>query len=309
VPQDDLSVELVAAARSSVIVDRVSTTVAIVVLILIAIGMLWMVRQKAARKLEDARWDARRRVERLGGQVLNLVGTDDASKQAMADAAERFNAAGAQLEQVRSIAQAKQVIQTAGEGLHHIRIARKAMGLDPGPADVVGVLSHWRATRKLADARSQARRWVERLGAQVLHLVGTDDLSKQALADAAERYSTASALLEHARRPAHAREAANIALEGLYYSRAARTTMGLDAGPVLPRLVDQLLAGTISTECNVDVGGRAFSASPAPSQRHRHYFPGGTVAGQRVPAGWYSESVAAVRGASVPFRQRLRLRR
>ena len=151
-PQGDLVDEPVAAARSSVTVDRVSTTLTIVVLILVAIGMVWMVRQKLARKLDDARSDARRWVERLGGQVLNLVGTDDVSKQALADAAERFNAAGAQLEQVRSIAQAKQVIQTAGEGLHHIRVTRRAMGLDPGPADVVGVLSHWRATRKLADA-------------------------------------------------------------------------------------------------------------------------------------------------------------
>jgi hypothetical protein len=37
------------------------------------------------------------------------------------------------------------------------------------------------------------------------------------------------------------------------------------------------------------VEGHAYSASPAPSERNRHYYPGGTVAGRPVPQGWYSE--------------------
>ena len=36
--------------------------------------------------LEDSKADARRWIERLGGQVMNLDGTDAASKQALADA-------------------------------------------------------------------------------------------------------------------------------------------------------------------------------------------------------------------------------
>ena len=38
-------------------------------------------------------------------------------------------------------------------------------------------------TRELDDARADARRWVERLGGQVLALTGTDPASRQALAD------------------------------------------------------------------------------------------------------------------------------
>ena len=81
----------------------------LVVLALIVVGFLWLVRQRSAaqtREFEDAKSEARRWVERLGGQVLNLVGTDDASKQALADAAERYTAAGSQMEQTRSVAQA-----------------------------------------------------------------------------------------------------------------------------------------------------------------------------------------------------------
>ena len=47
-----------------------------------------------AASLADAKADARRLIERLGGQVINLSGTDDASKQALADASERYTAAG-----------------------------------------------------------------------------------------------------------------------------------------------------------------------------------------------------------------------
>ncbi|MBS7548653.1 DUF1542 domain-containing protein, partial [Dietzia sp. Marseille-Q0999] len=45
------------------------------------------------RHLEDYRAEASRWIERLGGQVFNLDGTDEASKQAMADASERYTAA------------------------------------------------------------------------------------------------------------------------------------------------------------------------------------------------------------------------
>ena len=56
---------------------------------------------RQAASLADAKADARRVIERLGGQVLNLTGTDDASKQALADASERFTAASSQREMGR----------------------------------------------------------------------------------------------------------------------------------------------------------------------------------------------------------------
>ena len=108
----------------------------LLVVVAIIAGVVWLVRQQQAtkaRELDDAKTEARRWVERLGGQVLNLVGTNDAAKQALADAAERYTAAGSQMDQARSAAQARRVTETAYEGLYYVRAARSAMGLDPGP--------------------------------------------------------------------------------------------------------------------------------------------------------------------------------
>ena len=143
--------------------------------------------------------------------------------------------------------------------------------------------------RELDDARFEARRWVERLGGQIYILEGSDPASKQALADASERHNAAAAQLEQLNTPAQARQVTETAYEGLYYVRAARTAMGLDPGPELPALPGQQRAGTVSESRNVEVEGKDYSASPDPSQRNRHYYPGGVVAGRPVPQGWYSE--------------------
>ena len=144
-------------------------------------------------------------------------------------------------------------------------------------------------TRELEDAKSEARRWVERLGGQVLNLVGTNEASKQALSDAAERYNAAGSQLAQARTIAQARQVTETAYEGLYYVRAARTAMGLDPGPELPPLPGQRQAGAVTEERQVEVEGHHYSAAPVPSDRNPHYYPGGVIAGRPVPAGWYSE--------------------
>ena len=123
----------------------------------------------------------------------------------------------------------------------------------------------------------------------MLALTGTDPASKQALADAAERYNAAGSQMDQVQSVAQARQVTETAYEGLYYVRAARTTMGLDPGPELPSLPGQGRAGAVSEDRTVDVDGHAYSASPNPSGRNRHYYPGGTVAGRPVPQGWYSE--------------------
>lgn len=143
--------------------------------------------------------------------------------------------------------------------------------------------------RELENERSEARRWVERLGGQVLNLVGTDEASKQALADAAERYTAAGSQMDQVKTAPQARGVTETAYEGLYYVRAARTAMGLDPGPELPPLPGQQRAGAVSEDRDIDVEGHAYSASPHPSQCNSHYYPGGTVAGRPVPRGWYSE--------------------
>lgn len=139
------------------------------------------------------------------------------------------------------------------------------------------------------DHRAEAARWVERLGGQVLNLDGTDEASKQAMADASERYTAAATELEDARTPVQARLAKDTALEGLYYVRAAREIMDMDPGPELPKTDGQDRAGQVTEDRTVDFEGRTLSASAEPSDQNPHYYPGGVVAGRPVPAGWYSE--------------------
>src|ERR1700740_2631406 len=110
----------------------------LIVLVVAAVGLAIYSSSRAsgsrnAASLADAKADARRVIERLGGQVLNLTGSDDASKQAMADASERYNAAASQIEQATSVRQAQLAKESAVEGLYYVRAARQAMGMDPGP--------------------------------------------------------------------------------------------------------------------------------------------------------------------------------
>jgi hypothetical protein len=94
--------------------------------------MFW--RRRKERQLADARAEALRWYDRLGGQIANLPpGETAATKQSMVDAGERYNAAGAQLDRADSPKQYELARETALEGLAYIRAARTAMGLDPGP--------------------------------------------------------------------------------------------------------------------------------------------------------------------------------
>jgi hypothetical protein len=107
------------------------------VVALVAVGAFLVLRSQTtarqSRELADARADAQRWYERLGGQLMNLHGDDPAVRQALADASERYNAAGSQLEQARTARQYELARETALEGLAYIRAARTAMGIDPGP--------------------------------------------------------------------------------------------------------------------------------------------------------------------------------
>lgn len=143
--------------------------------------------------------------------------------------------------------------------------------------------------QRLEDAKADARRWVERLGGQVMNLVGTNEAAKQALADASERYTAAGSQMEQATTAEQSRLVKQTAMEGLYYVRAARLAMDMDPGPELPSDPERERAGKVTEDRRVDVEGRAYEASPAPSDATPHYYPGGRVAGRPVPQGWYSE--------------------
>lgn len=89
------------------------------------------------RVLDDARAEARHWVERLGGELLVLDGSvaqpGTGRAAGLAEAAERFTAAGAELGAARTPRQCRIAQDTAVEGLHHVRTARRSLGLDPGP--------------------------------------------------------------------------------------------------------------------------------------------------------------------------------
>ena len=77
--------------------------------------------------------------------------------------------------------------------------------------------------------------------------------------------------------------------------RAARSAMGLDPGPELPPLPGQQRAGEVSEARDVEVEGHRYGASPNPTGRNTHYYPGGTVAGRPVPARLVLRAVVAAR--------------
>src|SRR5690606_3252763 len=112
--------------------------VLLLLLVLLVGGAFWWWQKepkaRQERELSDAAAEARRWYERLGGQIMNLEGgSDPAVRQALADASERYNAAGSQLEQARTPHQYRLARETALEGLMYVRAARIAMGIDPGP--------------------------------------------------------------------------------------------------------------------------------------------------------------------------------
>lgn len=146
-----------------------------------------------------------------------------------------------------------------------------------------------RRARELEDAKAEARRWVERLGGQVMSLVGTDIASKQALADASERFTAAGSQMDQANTTQQARLVTQTAMEGLHYVRAAREAMGMDPGPAVPDIAGHSQAGKVTEDRRVTVEGHNYATSPRPGAGTPHYYPGGMVAGRPVPQGWYSE--------------------
>jgi hypothetical protein len=108
-----------------------------VMFILVVACLALAARAHRRRRLDDARAQARHWVERLGGELFVLDGavvrSGAVGPAGLAEAAERFAAASAELSAATSPRQCRIAEGTAGEGLHHIRTARRSLGLDPGP--------------------------------------------------------------------------------------------------------------------------------------------------------------------------------
>jgi hypothetical protein len=91
-------------------------------------------RTRRKRLNEGLRADVEQLYNRLGSDVATLdPGDNVVARQALADAAERFNATGATLATADAPPEFAAARRTAVEGLTAARTARTELGLDPGP--------------------------------------------------------------------------------------------------------------------------------------------------------------------------------
>jgi hypothetical protein len=141
-----------------------------------------------------------------------------------------------------------------------------------------------RRLRELSDARAAVLPLYERLGAELNNLEPGDDArARQALRDAAERYTAAGAQLATADSIAKYEYAGRTALEGLYAARAARQALGLDPGPPLPSMA-RPDAEHLDRPRQVTVGDQTYQGYPGYTPGAPYYFGGG----YGIPGGWYA---------------------
>lgn len=88
---------------------------------------------------------------------------------------------------------------------------------------------------RVADAKTEVRGYLERMGDDLVLLDPDNDAALDALGEAADRMNTARTQLASAVTIGQVRIARETARGGLYFIRKARTAMGLDPGPPIPR--------------------------------------------------------------------------
>jgi hypothetical protein len=145
-----------------------------------------------------------------------------------------------------------------------------------------------RQQTELANAKAQVQGLYERLGNDVLTLDPKgDEVTGQALADAAERYSAAGSAIANATTVDQLNAARQTAIEGLYAARVARQRLGLDPGPELPSL-GGVPGKSLDSSQQVQFGDKQYEGHPDYRPGAPYYYGGGTVGGSWVPGGWYS---------------------
>ena len=114
--------------------------VVIIILGLLGVGIFAVVRSSRRKKRATQQQYAAAAAEvnalysRLANDVTTLNPGDNAvAVQAMSDASERYNTAGAGLSSATTLGQLAAVRRTAIEGIEAARTARRAVGLAPGP--------------------------------------------------------------------------------------------------------------------------------------------------------------------------------
>ena len=164
--------------------------------------------------------------------------------------------------------------------------------------------SRKRSQKTLEGSRADVESLYNRLGADVSSLhPGDDEVSRQALADAAERYNATGALLSQADTPGEFEAARRTVVEGLTAARLVRTRQGLDPGPDVPPPPGQ--GPQLQAAERVRVGDDEYEGSPTYAPGRQHYWGGGNVGGRMVPGGWYgvpfweSMLIGSVIGSSI----------
>ncbi len=144
-----------------------------------------------------------------------------------------------------------------------------------------------RQAKSLEAARADVESLYGRLGGDVSMLAaGEDDVARQALADAGERYTMTGALLSKADTPGEFAAARRTAVEGLTAARVARQRLGLDPGPEIALPPGQ--GPQLQAPGRVQVGDEEYEGSPTYAPGRGHYYGGGILGGRVVPGGWYA---------------------
>jgi len=142
-------------------------------------------------------------------------------------------------------------------------------------------------TQELSDLRADVESLYGRLGSDVQLLApGDDQVARQALADAAERYNATGALMAKADTPGEYEAARRTAAEGLAAARVVRQRLGLDPGPDVP--MPAAATPQLTEASRVRIGEDEYEGSPAYEPGRPHYYEGGYYGGQPVPGGWYA---------------------
>jgi hypothetical protein len=154
---------------------------------------------------------------------------------------------------------------------------------------VLGFLVYTLSQRRWRDQALQGRKaaamsFYNRLGSDVATLdPGADPVSRQALADAAERYTSAGSLFATADTEGEIATARRTVLEGLIATRLVRERLGLPLGPELPPLDYAYGQPQLEEPRRVAIEGRQVEGFPEYRPGAPYRWPGG----QGIPGGWY----------------------
>jgi len=154
-----------------------------------------------------------------------------------------------------------------------------------GACGIGGLLlyRHRKRQRELDLARSRTRPYFDKLAHEINTLDPKDDqVAAQALADAAERFTSAGGQLAAADSVEKYGLARRTVLEGLHATRSAREALGVEPGPPLPP-IEASQHEQLKVPQEVTVQGQRFQGYPSYTPGAPYYFGGGWG----VPGGWY----------------------